>query len=161
MMMSLFRSAAAMVLPAFLMSASMAHSAFAQETLDLYDVKAANDAFYAALSARNVGLMFKLWSYKTEIRHVGPRNKVINVGLDAAIRNWEGLFAAFPEFRIRCEQEYIRINGSTAWVSVIEKARWKNRAGEIEIATHFGTNIFEKQDGKWFMVYHHGSAVPQ
>jgi len=161
MMTKSIRFVAAMLLPAFLMSAGMAKSAVAQDTMDLHDVKAVNDAFYRALSAQDVAVMFKLWSFKTEIRHIGPRNKAINVGLDAAMKNWGGLFAAFPEFKITCEQEYIRINGATAWVSVIEKAQWKNDAGETQTATHFGTNIFEKQDGKWFMVYHHGSVVPQ
>ena len=151
----------AMVLAAFLMSASMASSAVAQDTMDLYDVKAANEAFYRALSRQDVGVMLKLWSYKTPIRHISPRNREINVGLDAAMRTWKELFAAFPDFRITCEQEYYRISGSIAWVSVIEKAQWKNAAGETQTATHFGTNIFEKQDGRWFMVYHHGSAVPR
>jgi ketosteroid isomerase-like protein len=161
MMMKLIRFAVGLIAPAFIMAGSMTHSAIAQEASDLDDVRAANDAFYRALSARDLGVMWKVWSYKTEIRHISPRNKVINVGLDAAMRNWKGLFAAFPEFRITCEQEYIRVNGETAWVSVIEKAQWKNDDGETETATHFGTNIFEKQDGRWFMVYHHGSAVPQ
>jgi len=159
--MKLIRLVIGIVAPAFIMAGSMTHSAIAQEASDMNDVKVANDAFYAALSAQDVGVMLRLWSYKTEIRHIGPRNEVINVGLDAAMKNWEGLFAAFPEFKIVCEQEYIRINGATAWVSVIEKAQWKNDAGETRTATHFGTNIFEKQDGRWFMVYHHGSAVPQ
>ena len=159
--MKLIRFVVGIVAPAFIMAGSMTHSAIAQEASDMNDVKVANDAFYAALSAQDVGVMLRLWSYKTEIRHISPRSEVINVGLDAAMKNWEGLFAAFPEFRITCEQEYIRINGETAWVSVIERAQWKNDAGETRTATHFGTNIFEKQDGRWFMVYHHGSAVPQ
>lgn len=149
------------VIPAFVMAASLTHTAMAQEASDMREVRAANDAFYMALSAKDIGAMLKLWSYKTQIRHIGPRNEAINVGLDAAMRNWEGLFAAFPEFKITCEQEYIRINGATAWVSVIEKAQWKNEAGETQSASQFGTNIFEKQDGRWYMVYHHGSTIPR
>ena len=158
-MSKLIKFMVARVLPAFIMVGSIANSAVAQEALDMDALTAANEAFYAALSARDFGAMVKVWSYKTEIRHIGPRNRVINVGLDAAMKNWESLFAAFPEFKIRCEQPYIRINGSTAWVSVLEKAQWKNKAGETQTATQFGTNIFEKQEGRWLMVYHHGSAA--
>lgn len=157
----LLRLVVGLVFPVCIMVAGLAQCAMAQEASDIEYVRMANDAFYEALSARDTSAMMKLWSYRTEIRHIGPRNRTVNVGLDAAMKNWEALFAAFPDFKITCEQGYIRINGSTAWVSIIEKARWKNEAGEVQTATHFGTNIFEKQDGKWLMVYHHGSAVPQ
>jgi ketosteroid isomerase-like protein len=160
-MTKLIRFVVGIVVPAFIMAGGMANSAMAQEASDMNGVKAANEAFYLALSAQDIGAMAKVWSYKTEIRHIGPRNKAIDVGLDAAIKVWEELFAAFPEFKITSEQAYIRINGSTAWISGLEKVQWKNEAGETQTATQFGTNIFEKQDGKWLMVYHHASAVPQ
>ena len=149
------------VIPAFVLAVSLTHTAMAQEASDMRELRAANESFYKALSARDVNAMLKLWSYKTEIRHIGPRNESINVGLDAAMKNWERLFAAYPEFKIRCEQEYFRINGATAWVSVIEKAQWKDAAGETQTTSHFGTNIFEKQDGRWYLVYHHGSTIPR
>jgi len=158
-MKNLIRFVLGIVTPALIIAGCTANSRTVQS--DMNDVNAANEAFYQALSARNIGAMARVWSYRTEIRHVGPRNRVINVGLDAAIKQWEGLFAAFPEFQITCEQIYIRINGSTAWVSALEKAQWKNEAGEPQTSTQFGTNIFEKQEGKWLMVYHHGSAVPR
>ena len=145
----------------FLMAGGIASYALAQEVSDMDAVRAANDAFYAALSARDTGAMVMIWSYKTQIRHIGPRNKSINVGLDAAMKHWEGLFAAFPEFRITCEEMHVRVNGPTAWVSVLEKAQWTDGSGNPQTATHFGTNIFEKQGGKWFMVYHHASVVPE
>ena len=161
MLTKLIKMVIGILVPAFIAAAGIVHPAIAQDSSDLEGVKAVNDAFYAALSAKDFGVMLKIWSYKTEIRHIGPRNKAINVGLDAAMRNWKRLFATFPEFKITCEQEYMRINAQTAWVSVIEKAQWKDEAGDTQTAVHFGTNIFEKQEGKWFMVYHHGSAVPQ
>ncbi len=160
-MKKLIRFVVGIVIPAFIMAGGMANSAMAQEASDMDDVMAANEAFFVARSAGDIGAMAKVWSYKTEIRHIGPRNKEINVGLDAAKKNWEGLFAAFPELKITSEQTYIRINGSTAWVSGLEKVQWKNKAGETQTDTNFGTSIFEKQGGRWLMVYHHGSTVPQ
>ena len=146
---------------AFVMLAGMAHPAMAQGTSDIDTIRAANEAFYAALSAHNVGAVVVLWSFKTEIRHIGPHDTVIHFGLDAAVNSWKELFARFPAFKIRCEPNYIRINGNTAWVSAIESAQWKNQAGETQTETYFGTNIFEKQDGEWFMVYRHASVLPQ
>ncbi|MDH3287075.1 MAG: nuclear transport factor 2 family protein [Betaproteobacteria bacterium] len=160
-MKKLIRFVVGIVVPAFIMAGGMANSAMAQEAWDMDDVKEANEAFYAALSARDISAMAKVWTHKTEIRHIGPHNKEINVGLDAAMKNWKGLFAAFPEFKITCEQTYIRINGSTAWVSGLENAHWKNKVGDTHTRTQFGTSIFEKHGDQWLMVYHHASAVPQ
>ena len=145
---------------AFVMLVGMANPAMAQGTSDIDAVRAVNEAFYAALSAHNVGAAVVLWSFKTEIRHVGPHDTVIHFGLDAAVTSWKELFAAFPELKIRCEPNYIRINGNTAWVSAIEKAQWKNQVGETKTETYFGTNIFERQEGEWLMVYRHASVVP-
>jgi ketosteroid isomerase-like protein len=51
--------------------------------------------------------------------------------------------------------------GDIAWVSGIEKAKRKNKAGETSSGSNMGTSIFQKQDGRWFMVYHHASPMPQ
>lgn len=145
---------------AFLMLVAMANPAMAQGTSDIDAVRAANAAFYAALSAHNLGAVVVLWSFKTEIRHIGPHDTVPHFGLDAAVTSWKQLFAAFPEIKIRCEPNYIGINGNTAWVSAIEKAQWKGQAGETKTETYFGTNIFERQGGEWLMVYRHASVIP-
>lgn len=158
---TLIRFVTGLVLPALIIAAGTARSAPAQDMPEVEVVKTANDAFYKALSTKNMGLLVSLWSYRTEIRHIGPRNVEVNVGLDAAIRNWERLFATFPGFKITCKEGYVRINGSTAWVTGIETAQWKNDAGDTVTATQFGTNIFEKQDGRWVLVFHHGSTIPQ
>ena len=68
---------------------------------------------------------------------------------------------AFPELKVSPEQIYVRINGSTAWVSNMEKSQRKTKTGEAGTGTNFGLNIFEKQGGKWLMVYHQASPVPQ
>ena len=145
----------------FVMLLGMANPAMAQGTSDINAVRAANDAFYAALSAHNIGAVVVLWSFKAEIRHIGAHDRVIHVGLDAAVNSWKDLFTSFPDFKIHCDPNYIRINGNTAWVNAIESAQWTNQAGESQTETYFGTNIFEKQDGEWFMVYRHASIVPQ
>ena len=141
--------------------AGLVRPVLAQDISEIESVKATNDAFYKALSTRNMRVLVGLWSYRTEIRHIGPRNKEVNVGLDAAIENWQSLFASLPEFKITCKDGYVRINGSTAWITGIETAQWKNESGETVTKTQFGTNIFEKQDGRWLMVFHHGSFIPQ
>jgi len=160
-MKKLVGSVIGLVIPAFIMVGGMANSALAQKASEMDTVKAANEAFYAALSARDISTFMKAWSSKTEIRNIGPRNKVVDVGRDATKKAIERTFDAFPELKVTAEQTYVRINGSTAWVSCVERAQRKTKSGESQSGVNFGTSIFENQGGKWLMVYHYASAIPQ
>jgi ketosteroid isomerase-like protein len=133
----------------------------AQKSSDVDGVKAANQAFYDALSARSVDAMQKVWSGASDIQNVGPRSKAIDTGWPALKKNFEGTFANFAELKVIMEQPRIKVNGNTAWVSGIEKAQRKSKAGEASSATNFGTSIFVKEDGRWKMVYHHASGIAQ
>ena len=126
-------------------------------------VKAANQAFYTALSARDVGAMQKVWSSDPDIENIGPSDKAAGLGWDGVKKSYEGTFDMFPEIKaaMAMEQPRIKINGSTAWVSGVERAQLKNKAGETINASNFATSIFEKKPGGWLMVYHHASRVPQ
>ena len=66
---------------------------------------------------------------------------------------------AFPELKVTPDKVEIRISGTTTSVNDIETAQRKNKAGESTSGGNFGTSIFEKQGGKWFMVYDHASPV--
>jgi len=145
----------------FLALALPTGDAVAQKASDMEAVKAANQAFYAALSARDIRAMEKVWSRKPDIRNIGPRSKAIDVGWDGLKKGLETVFDAFPELTVSEEQIHIRIRGQVAWVSGIEKAQRKTKTGETQTGTNFGTSIFEKQEGRWLMVYHHASAISQ
>lgn len=155
------RFAVGIVASAFVMLISMANSTMAQQASDMIAVSHVNEAFYNALSAHNIEVLVLLWSFRTPIRYIGPHDEVIHVGLDAAVNHWKHRFAAFPEFKVESEPNYIRINSDTALVSNVEKAHWKNKAGETQTEIRFGTNIFARERGEWLMVYRHASVVPQ
>ncbi|MFI4939562.1 MAG: YybH family protein [Burkholderiales bacterium] len=125
------------------------------------DVIAANNAFYAALSTRDVGAMKKLWSHDSDIQHISPFDKAPAVGWDAVQKDFEGTFSNLPELKVSLEHPHVKINGDTAWVSGIEKAQWKNKAGESGGGDILGTSIFVKQGGHWVMSYHHASMIPK
>jgi hypothetical protein len=105
--------------------------------------------------------MEKVWSPNKDIRYIGPRSKTVSVGWDEAKKSIQATLDAFPELKVSSEQTDVRINGLTAWVSSIEKSQRKTTTGEAQSGTNFGLNIFEKQGGKWLMVYHQASAIPQ
>jgi len=128
---------------------------------DVEAVRAANDAFYAALSSRDSAAIQKVWSKDADIQNIGPRSKTIDVGWAQHKKAYDATFDAFPELKVSMDEPRIKINGSTAWVSGIEKAERKTKAGQFVKGTNLGTSIFVKQGGRWLMVYHHASAIPQ
>ena len=133
----------------------------AQKTPDMDGVKAANQAFYVALSGRDVNAMQKVWANDRDIQNIGPRSKAPAVGWPAIHKNFELTFSMFSELKATMEDPRIKVNGSTAWVSGIEKVQRKSKAGEAGAGANLGTNIFVKRDGRWRMVYHHASAIPK
>jgi ketosteroid isomerase-like protein len=128
---------------------------------DMEAVRAANAAFYAALSSRDSAAIEKLWSKDADIQNIGPRSKTVDVGWAEHKKTYDTVFEAFPELKVWMDEPRIKVNGSTAWVSGIEKAERKTKAGQAVTGTNLGTSIFVKQGARWLMVYHHASAIPQ
>lgn len=54
-----------------------AAGASAQQSAGVEAIKAANQAFYAALSARDIKAMEALWANKPYVVNIGPRSKTI------------------------------------------------------------------------------------
>jgi len=140
----------------------MSGSVLAQQPSDMDAVKAANQAFYAALSAHDVAAMQKVWSSDADTQNIGPRDKAIIVGWDNMKKGFERLFDSFPELKVSMEPEpRIKNVGAVAWASGIEQAKRKDKNGAYSSGANLATNIFQKQDGRWLMVYHHASLMPQ
>ena len=136
-------------------------SALAQQPSETDAVKAANQAFYTALSARDLGAMQKVWSSDPEIQNIGPANTTITVGWENIKKGFEGTFDRFPDLKASQKELRIKIVGAVAWVSGVEDVERKDKSGAASRGANFGTNIFQKQDGRWVMVYHHASVIPQ
>src|SRR5690348_13802719 len=87
----------------------------AQQASDIDAVKAANQAFYTALSARDISAMQKAWSSDVDIQNIGPASKAAAVGWDDIKKRFEETFGNFSELKVSMEQPRIKINGSIAW----------------------------------------------
>ena len=132
----------------------------AEQSSEIDAVKAANQAFYSAFSARDVAAMQKVWSSNADIQNIGPTNKSVTVGWDKMGKGFEGLFDTFPELNASMEPQ-IKIVGVVAWATGIEQVQRKDKAGVSSSARNLVTNIFQNQDGHWLMVHHHASPIPQ
>ena len=131
-----------------------------QQPLDLDAVKAANQAFYTALSAGDVTAMRKVWSSDRDITGIGPGSKAVTVGWDALGKGFEETRDTFPDLKATMEPR-IKIVGAIAWASGVEQTQRKDKSGTVVSGANLATNIFQKQDGHWLMVHHHASRMPQ
>jgi ketosteroid isomerase-like protein len=138
-------------------------SANAQRPSDVDAVKAANAAFYAALSARDVKQMEPLWANKPYVVNIGPRSKAAAIGYADAVTKWSAsLPEAFSDLSATMTSTaQIQTEGKLAWVIGTERASGKNKAGEPFAFDTFVTNIFEKEGNRWLMVSHHAQVIPK
>jgi len=145
----------------FLGIAFSAGSAVAQQS-EIDKVKAANDAYYAALSARDIHAMEKVWSRTADVVNIAPPIRpVANVGWDAVKKNYDGFWATLDQLTVSMEKSTIVIKGQVAWVYGIENAQRRTKSGETSGGPNFGTSIFVNESGRWLMVFHQAASIPQ
>jgi ketosteroid isomerase-like protein len=137
-------------------------SAKAQQSSDVDAVKAANAAFYTALSARDVKKMEAVWANKPYVVNMGPRIKTFAVGYDEAVAKWwPAAFEFFQELNVTMTTlAVVQTDGKVAWVHGNESATGVTKNGPVKFTT-FVTNVFEKDGDRWLMVSHHAQPIPQ
>ena len=129
---------------------------------DHADVLAANRAFDRALSERNIATLEPLWAHDGTATIIHPSSKVPLAGWEAVRKSWaEGALARFSELSVSMDAPHVHVIGNTAVVVGIEIVRGKraNNGEGVEFSA-LTTNVYEKRNGRWLMVHHHGSRVP-
>ncbi|QOT79216.1 nuclear transport factor 2 family protein [Cupriavidus basilensis] len=153
-----------LVLAATSVAGLHAAGASAQQSSGIEAIKAANQAFYAALSARDTKAMVALWANKPYVVNIGPRSKTVAVGYaDAVSGYWPAAFDAFSEMAVSpASIDQVQTDGKLAWVIGTESAVLQPRAGgeALKFETFF-TNIFEKNGSRWLLVSHHAQVIPK
>ena len=137
----------------------------AQQAADGEAVKAANQSFYTALSARDLKAMQAVWANKAYVVNIGPRSKTSAVGYDEAVtKYWDNAFNnVFSKIESQITSiTQIQSDGKLAWVSGMEKATLHLKAGGDPLnIENFVTNVFEKEGDRWLMVVHHAQVIPK
>ncbi len=131
---------------------------YAQEA----DIKAAIDAFHAALGSLDVSKMEPLWAHDANVISIQPRDKSISVGWDTVKKDWENTFGHVSELKVtQMAGPYIQVKGDVAWATGIEEAVIKTKAGDALTAPTYDAMVFEKRDGKWLLVSQIALRVPK
>ncbi|WFU19931.1 nuclear transport factor 2 family protein [Bradyrhizobium sp. CB3481] len=133
----------------------------AEQKSDIEAVTAANLAFDTALSARDIDAMERVWAAEPYVIAVHPASKALIVGWDAVRKSWEATFGRFAEISVSMKEPQIHVAQNVAWVVGMESVQGKSKNGEAVSFMAFTTNMYEKRKGRWLMVLHTTSRVPQ
>jgi ketosteroid isomerase-like protein len=135
---------------------------YAQQSDVEQQVKAAIDAYHAAIGSLDIAKMDPLWAHDGNVMLVNPRDKSVSLGWDAVRKNWEATFNNNSEIKVtEVEGPHIAANGDVAWSTGIANAVGELKSGASFNAPTFEVDVFEKRGGKWLLVSHTGLRVPQ
>lgn len=125
-------------------------------------VKAAHNAFHAALGSLDVAKMAALWAKDAGVTLVNPSDKSVAVGWDAVKTDWENTFNANSQLKVTQKNgPYIQVKGDVAWVTGLANAELKLKTGDAVInALTFETDVYEKRGGQWLLVSHAAWRAP-
>jgi ketosteroid isomerase-like protein len=131
----------------------------AHQNSDVEGVNAASQVFIAAISARDIGAIDKVWVHEPYATFMGPLSTTIVVGWDGVRKAWEMRFGQFDRVTISVAESHVRTNGNAAWAVGIEKVQLLRKNGDTLSFDAFVTNVFESRDGRWLLVSHQATPI--
>ena len=131
----------------------------AQQTSDIERVNAASQVFIAAITARDISAMDKVWAHEPYATFVGPLSTAVVVGWDGVRSAWEMRFGQFDKVTISATEPHVRTNGKVAWSVGMERVQLLRKDGKTLAFNAFVTNVFENHDGRWLLVSHQATPV--
>ena len=129
---------------------------------DADDVKAAVDAYHAAIASLDIGKIDAVWAHDGTVIDKEPVAKNITVGWEGTRKNFEDEFATQAEISIaQVEGPHIQVQGDLAWSAGTAKSDAKLKTGQPAGGVILESDVFKKQDGHWLLVSHVTSVMPQ
>lgn len=120
-------------------------------------VLAANRAFYSAFESLEVERMERVWRRDQRIACVHPGWRRLT-GWGPIMTSWERIFQSAFEMRFELGDPNVTVSGDLAVVLVEENLTQRGYDGASRSQV-LATNVFERVDGAWLMLIHHGSPV--
>ena len=127
-------------------------------TAEQQAVADANDAFYEALTRRDLSMMEQLWFPADWVECVHPGMASIR-GWGAVRESWAMLFSADGTLLVAATDVHVRMIGDVAWITCVERIATRSD-GRMASSLGHATNVFVRHDGAWRLAVHHASAVP-
>ena len=118
----------------------------------------ANEAFYAALEARDMDALDRLWLHEGWVRCVHPGRDAI-VGWPAVRRSFVEIFAHTRLLHVTPTAVDVLVFGDLGVIACVENITLQSE-DEMGMTAAQATNIFRLTDGGWRMMHHHASPAP-
>ena len=131
----------------------------AQQRADIKHVETVSQAFIAAIAARDVRAMDKVWAREPYATFIGPLSTDIVVGWGGVRKAWEMRFGQFDRVTISLAESHVRTNGKVAWAVGVERIELLRKDGNTLSFNAFVTNVFEKQGDRWLIVSHQATPI--
>jgi ketosteroid isomerase-like protein len=126
---------------------------------DVAQVHAASQVFIAAIMARDIEAMDKVWAHEPYASFIGPLSTTVVVGWEGVRKAWQMRFSQFDRVTISVAESHVHTNGKVAWATGMEKVQLLRKDGKTVDLDAFVTNIFEDRGGRWFLVSHQATPM--
>jgi len=126
--------------------------------LELEQVLAANQRFYAAFGALSVEQMSTVWLHEDWVQCVHPGWQLLQ-GWDEVRASWAKIFTGTQRVKLEIGNVSAHLEGEVAWVACTEDVLSSFERG-FDQAQLQATNIFVRRGDSWWMVAHHASPLP-
>ena len=113
----------------------------------------ANTAFYAAFEAGDLDAMSDVWLHEDHVVCTHPGWASLR-GWPAVAASWFALFQGDVSMQFILTRDAPVVRGDVGWVSVDE-----NLLAGAQAQTVSALNVFERVEGRWRLVVHHGSGI--
>jgi ketosteroid isomerase-like protein len=117
----------------------------------------ANRGFYRAFESLDAEQMGRVWLRAPRIVCIHPGWRQL-VGWGLIMTSWERIFENTFEMKFELGDPLVIANGDLAVVIVEENILQRGYDG-VSRSRVLATNVFERAEGRWWLVSHHGSPV--
>lgn len=117
----------------------------------------ANRAFYRAFESLDADRMGEVWLRDQRIVCIHPGWPRL-IGWGPIMNSWARIFEDAFEMRFELDDPQVMASGDLA-VVVVEENLTQSGYDGTTCTRVLATNVFERAQGRWWMVSHHGSPV--
>jgi len=121
------------------------------------EVTKANQGFYQAFESLDIRHMDTIWAKEEYVTCIHP-GWSIRSGWPDVRDSWVRIFNNTFSMEFRLSDIMIQVAGDVAWALCMENIKNKQDA-ETQESQVLATKLYERLDGRWLMVHHHGSHV--
>lgn len=122
------------------------------------DVRVANQRFYDAHEARDVGGIIDVWEHSDRVVCIHPGWPILRTW-PTVLESWRRICRGPGRNQFILTNEVITLDGTLAIVTVDENLVGSGADFGTGTGTVAATNVYAHSDDRWQLILHHGSPV--